>query len=76
MTVRVGTWNIEGNPSPGAVELLLGLRAQVLLLTEVPPGFKLPGYHTTELRHPTMRPARPSSACSTFAVVSSCATRC
>lgn len=56
MTVRVGTWNIEGNPSPVAVELLLGLRAQVLLLTEVPPGFKLPGYHTIELRHPTMRP--------------------
>lgn len=59
MIVRVGTWNVEGNVQPGAVELLLGLRAHVLLLTEVPPGFELPGYRTTVLRQPSMRPAAP-----------------
>ncbi len=54
----VGTWNIEGDARQGSVELLLGLRAHVLLLTEVPPGFILPGYRTTELRQPTMRPTK------------------
>jgi hypothetical protein len=59
VTVRVGTWNVEGDPSPGTVELLLALRAHVLLLTEVPPSLVLPGYRTTKLRHPTMRPDAP-----------------
>ena len=58
-TVIVATWNLEGNAGPGAVELLRGLHAHVLLLTEVPPDFALPGYRTTELRHPTMRPTKP-----------------
>lgn len=57
--LRVGTWNVEGSAEPGALDLLLGLRAPVLLLTEVPPGFALPGYRTTELRCPTMLPGVP-----------------
>ena len=57
--ITVATWNVEGDARPGAVEVLLGLHAQVLLLTEVPAGFALPGYRTTELRRPTMRPTKP-----------------
>ena len=40
---RVGTWNVEGQADPSAVTLLLGLRADVLLLTEVHPALSLPG---------------------------------
>jgi hypothetical protein len=57
--LSVSTWNVEGDARRGSIELLLGLRAHVLLLTEVPPGFVLPGYDTTALRHPTMRPTKP-----------------
>ena len=58
-SIIVATWNVEGDARPGAVEVLRGLHAHVLLLTEVPPGFDLPGYRTTELRRPTMRPTKP-----------------
>lgn len=56
--MRVATWNLEGDDRPGAVDLLLGLRADVLLLTEVPAGLELPGYELTELRQPIMGPDR------------------
>jgi hypothetical protein len=46
--IRVGTWNAEGRADPGAVALLLGLKADVLLLTEVHPALSLPGYRMTE----------------------------
>lgn len=52
--MKVATWNIEGDARPGAVDFLLGLRADVLLLAEVPAGLNLPGYELTELRPPVM----------------------
>lgn len=55
-TVRVATWNAEARADIGAVNLLLGLRADVLLLTEVHPALSLPGYCMTELLEPRMRP--------------------
>lgn len=54
--VRVATWNVEARADAGAVRLLLGLRADVLLLTEVHPELSLPGYRMTELSEPMMRP--------------------
>lgn len=53
--IRVGTWNVEARANTGAVTLLLGLRADVLLLTEVHPALRLPGYCITELGEPMMR---------------------
>lgn len=45
--IRVGTWNAEGRADPGAAALLLGLKADVLLLTEAHPALSLPGYEMT-----------------------------
>lgn len=53
-TVRVATWNVEARADAGAVSLLLGLRADVLLLTEVHPALSLPGYRMTDLIEPRM----------------------
>jgi hypothetical protein len=52
--MRVATWNVEAKTDAAAVGLLLGLRADVLLLTEVHPALQVPGYRMTELREPTM----------------------
>jgi len=41
--VRVATWNVEARADVGAVGLLLGLRADVLLLTEVHRRYPCPG---------------------------------
>jgi hypothetical protein len=51
---RVGTWNVEARADTGAVRLLIGLCADVLLLTEVNPALRLPGYHMTVFREPRM----------------------
>lgn len=45
--MRTATWNLDVHAGPGKVEQLLALDADVLLLTEVPAGFALPGYHLT-----------------------------
>jgi hypothetical protein len=45
--VRIATWNLDVHARPAKVELLLSLDADVLLLTEVPSGLVLPGYHLT-----------------------------
>lgn len=51
---RVATWNVEAEARAAAVELLLGLRADVLLLTEVHPELRLPGYRMIGLTEPRM----------------------
>jgi hypothetical protein len=51
---RVATWNVEGSADLGAVKLLLALHADVLLLTEVHPALRLPGYRLTGLSEPKM----------------------
>ena len=45
--MRIGTWNLNRKLRPGGEGLLLGLDADVLLLTEAPPDLALPGYHLT-----------------------------
>ena len=45
--VRIATWNLDCKLRPGALDLLLGVDADVLLLTEVPVDLDLPGYAVT-----------------------------
>lgn len=45
--MRIATWNLDRTLREGAEALLLGLDADVLLLTEAPPDLTLPGYHLT-----------------------------
>jgi hypothetical protein len=52
---RLGTWNVEGRADPGAVALLLGLGADVLLLTEVHPALSLPRFQVTKPAAPLQR---------------------
>ena len=43
-TLRIGTWNLDRRHQPAQVDLLLELRCDVLLLTEVSPHLEIPGY--------------------------------
>jgi hypothetical protein len=52
--MRVGTWNVEAQSDAAAVGLLLGLRADVLLLTEVHPALQMPGYRMAALTEARM----------------------
>lgn len=54
---RIGTWSVKARADDGAVTLLLGLPADILLLTEVHPALSLPGYRMTELIEPRMKPS-------------------
>lgn len=57
-TVRIGTWNMAGRGAVSQTKFLLAQRCDVLLLTEVPNDWTLPGYHltrNTELMQPTKR---------------------
>lgn len=45
--MRIATWNLNRSLPDGGQELLLGLDADVLLLTEAPPGLELPHYRRT-----------------------------
>ncbi len=45
--MRVATWNLDRELRPGAVELLLDVGADVLLLTEPPSNLELEGYSLT-----------------------------
>ena len=42
--MRVATWNLDAKATPATVAVLLAVDADILLLTEVPPGLVLPGY--------------------------------
>lgn len=46
-SVRIGTWNLDSRGHAGMSEVLAGLDADVLLLTETPASLNIPGYNIT-----------------------------
>src|SRR5436305_1110451 len=46
-SMRIGTWNMEGRRRQRQTDFLLRQDCDVLLLTEVPDQWSLPGYHLT-----------------------------